>query len=72
MLSKTLGVADAVNAIIGALGKFFLRSLIALNAGLKSLPHSETQCASSTAIPSIFRLLICIKKDSFKMCSGEE
>jgi hypothetical protein len=46
----TLGVAAAVSAMMGTSG--LMRSIISFSlrySGLKSCPHSEIQCASSTA-----------------------
>ena len=46
----TLGVAVAVNAMIGiVLSIASIICLILRYSGLKSCPHSEIQCASSTA-----------------------
>ena len=45
----TFGVAVAVRAIIGALPICSTDERMRLYSGRKSCPHSEMQCASSTA-----------------------
>ena len=45
----TRGVAVAVSAITGTPGRASRSSPSLANSGRKSCPHSETQCASSTA-----------------------
>ena len=71
MSSWTLLVAVAVKAIIGILS--FIRFKIDfkfLYSGLKSCPHSEIQCASSTAKNEIFTLLKNWIYSSFASDSG--
>ena len=55
----TLGVAVAVNAIIGIVSSMaVIISLILRYSGRKSCPHSEIQCASSIAIKFTFNSFI--------------
>ena len=58
----TLGVAVAVSAITGALPISFIIGLMRRYSGLKSCPHSEMQCASSTAKNDI---LTCLRNATF-------
>ena len=49
MSVATFTVAVAVKAITGALPILLIIGLILRYSGLKSCPHSDIQCASSTA-----------------------
>ena len=67
----TLGVAVAVNAIMGADG--LISSIISFKrrySGLKSCPHSEIQCASSTAKKDTFKSLKKSRFSCFVKVSG--
>ena len=58
----TFGVAVAVKAITGISGFIWIIISLSLRySGLKSCPHSEIQCASSTAKKDILRSLKNIK-----------
>ena len=65
----TLGVAVAVKATIGILPSIsFSIAFILRYSGRKSWPHSEMQCASSTATKDIF---IVFKKSIFSCFTND-
>ena len=69
--ARTLGVAVAVSAMIGiSCSSSVIMFLILRYSGRKSWPHSDIQCASSTAMKDILMALKNSMVSSFPNVSG--